>query len=155
MNRSIREIIVCFLIVLIPVLMNELLYFGPFFYFCTIPLIVALFSIKQSNAVSMLIAFGIGMALDILSDGVPGLNAGAAVFCTMPRRVIFGHLFNLHEKTSLPSLKEAGVVKHLQFLSALNLFYFTFYVVLDGSASHNIWLSLARIGICVVANSLL
>ncbi|MCF0177047.1 MAG: hypothetical protein HUJ90_00345, partial [Bacteroidales bacterium] len=64
-------------------------------------------------------------------------------------------LFNLHEKTSLPSLKEAGVVKHLQFLSALNLFYFTFYVVLDGSASHNIWLSLARIGICVVANSLL
>ena len=81
----------------------------------------------------MLIAFGLGLGLDILSDGVPGLNAFAAVLAAAPRKFFYRLLVNAdrQDKTEVPLLRETGLLKYLKYLGVLTAIYLAAYTLVD------------------------
>ena len=81
----------------------------------------------------MLIAFGLGIGLDILSDGVVGLNAFAAVLAAAPRKFFYRLLVNgdRQDKTEIPLIRESGLPKYIRYLGAVTAIYMAAYVLLD------------------------
>jgi hypothetical protein len=81
----------------------------------------------------MLAAFGLGLGLDILSAGVPGLNAFAAVLAAAPRKFFYRILVNSdrQDKTEVPLLKDIGLFKYLKYLTVLVAIYLAAYILLD------------------------
>ena len=81
----------------------------------------------------MLIAFALGLGLDILSLGVPGLNAFAAVMAAAPRKSFYRWLVNRdrQDQTEVPTLRGVGIAKYSKYLGAITAVYLAAYILLD------------------------
>ena len=73
MPTLLRQIIIYAVVILIQVIMNNYVNLGPMVYICLVPLLVIYLPLDQKNYLTLIIAFGLGLLIDILSDGVLGL----------------------------------------------------------------------------------
>lgn len=127
------DIIYCFLLFLLQLVISDYVHLGPWITLCLLPLLILQIPRSRSPHVVMLIAFGLGLGLDILSDGVPGLNAFAAVLATAPRKFFYRLLVNAdrQDKTEVPLLRETGLLKYLKYLGVLTAIYLAAYTLVD------------------------
>ena len=121
------DIIYCILLFLLQLVISDYVHLGPWITLCLLPLLILQIPRSRSPHVVMLIAFGLGLGLDILSDGVPGLNAFAAVLAAAPRKFFYRLLVNAdrQDKTEVPLLRETGLLKYLGVLTAIYLAAYT------------------------------
>ena len=138
------DIIYCFLLFLLQLVISDYVHLGPWITLCLLPLLILQIPRSRSPHVVMLIAFGLGLGLDILSDGVPGLNAFAAVLAAAPRKFFYRLLVNAdrQDKTEVPLLRETGLLKYLKYLGVLTAIYLAAYTLVD-CISVRIWEALA------------
>lgn len=127
------DIVYCILLFLLQLVLSDYVHLGPWICLCLLPLLILQIPLSRSPHVVMLIAFGLGLGLDILSDGVPGLNAFAAVLAAAPRKFFFRLLVNSdrQDKTEVPLLTEVGLIKYLKYLAVLCAIYMAAYVLVD------------------------
>ena len=127
------DIIYCFLLFLLQLVISDYVHLGPWITLCLLPLLILQIPRSRSPHVAMLIAFGLGLGLDILSDGVPGLNAFAAVLAAAPRKFFYRLLVNAdrQDKTEVPLLRETGLLKYLKYLGVLTAIYLAAYTLVD------------------------
>lgn len=127
------DIIYCILLFLLQLVISDYVHLGPWISLCLLPLLILLIPLSRSPHVVMLIAFGLGLGLDILSDGVPGLNAFAAVLAAAPRKFFYRLLVNAdrQDKTEVPLLRESGLLKYLKYLGVLTAIYLAAYTLVD------------------------
>ncbi|MBQ4013201.1 MAG: hypothetical protein II607_04725 [Bacteroidales bacterium] len=127
------DIIYCFLLFLLQLVISDYVHLGPWITLCLLPLLILQIPRSRSPHVVMLIAFGLGLGLDILSDGVPGLNAFAAVLAAAPRKFFYRLLVNAdrQDKTEVPLLRETGLLKYLKYLGVLTAIYLAAYTLVD------------------------
>lgn len=127
------DIIYCILLFLLQLVISDYVHLGPWISLCLLPLLILLIPRSRSPHVVMLIAFGLGLGLDILSDGVPGLNAFAAVLAAAPRKFFYRLLVNAdrQDKTEVPLLRETGLLKYLKYLGVLTAIYLAAYTLVD------------------------
>lgn len=127
------DIIYCILLFLLQLVISDYVHLGPWITLCLLPLLILLIPLSRSPHVVMLIAFGLGLGLDILSDGVPGLNAFAAVLAAAPRKFFYRLLVNAdrQDKTEVPLLRESGLLKYLKYLGVLTAIYLAAYTLVD------------------------
>ena len=127
------DIIYCFLLFLLQLVISDYVHLGPWVTLCLLPLLILQIPRSRSPHVVMLIAFGLGLGLDILSDGVPGLNAFAAVLAAAPRKFFYRLLVNAdrQDKTEVPLLRETGLLKYLKYLGVLTAIYLAAYTLVD------------------------
>ena len=127
------DIIYCILLFLLQLVISDYVHLGPWISLCLLPLLILLIPLSRSQHVVMLIAFGLGLGLDILSDGVPGLNAFAAVLAAAPRKFFYRLLVNAdrQDKTEVPLLRESGLLKYLKYLGVLTAIYLAAYTLVD------------------------
>lgn len=127
------DIIYCILLFLLQLVISDYVHLGPWISLCLLPLLILLIPLSRSPHVVMLIAFGLGLGLDILSDGVPGLNAFAAVLAAAPRKFLYRLLVNAdrQDKTEVPLLRESGLLKYLKYLGVLTAIYLAAYTLVD------------------------
>jgi len=132
MNKA-GDIFFFVLLFLLQLVLSDYVHLGPWVYLCLIPLLILNIPLSRSPHVVMLIAFGLGLGLDILSDGVPGLNAFAAVLAAAPRKFFYRILVNAdrQDKTEVPKLHEVGLVKYLKYLGILTALYLAAYILVD------------------------
>jgi hypothetical protein len=132
MKRS-ADIIYCILLFLLQLVISDYVHLGPWITLCLLPLLILQIPRSRSPHVVMLIAFGLGLGLDILSDGVPGLNAFAAVLAAAPRKFFYRLLVNAdrQDKTEVPLLRETGLLKYLKYLGVLTAIYLAAYTLVD------------------------
>lgn len=127
------DIIYCILLFLLQLVISDYVHLGPWITLCLLPLLILQIPRSRSPHVAMLIAFGLGLGLDILSDGVPGLNAFAAVLAAAPRKFFYRLLVNAdrQDKTEVPLLRETGLLKYLKYLGVLTAIYLAAYTLVD------------------------
>ena len=127
------DIIYCILLFLLQLVISDYVHLGPWITLCLLPLLILQIPRSRSPHVVMLIAFGLGLGLDILSDGVPGLNAFAAVLAAAPRKFFYRLLVNAdrQDKTEVPLLRETGLLKYLKYLGVLTTIYLAAYTLVD------------------------
>lgn len=132
MNK-VEYILYFVLVFILQLVLSDYVHPGPWVYLCLIPLLIIHIPLSRSPHVVMLAAFGLGLGLDILSDGVPGLNAFAAVLAAAPRKFFYRLLVNAdrQDKTEVPRIRETGLVKYLKYLSAITAIYLAAYIAVD------------------------
>lgn len=121
------------LLFLLQLVLSDYVHLGPWVCLCLIPLLILHIPLSRSPHVVMLIAFALGLGLDVLSDGVPGLNAFAAVLTAAPRKFFYRALINAdrQDKTQVPHIGQTGLVKYLKYLSVLTAIYLAACTLLD------------------------
>ncbi|MBQ7221880.1 MAG: hypothetical protein IJS02_00235 [Bacteroidales bacterium] len=149
------RVLIAILLILAQIILNNLFFWGPYVYISFVPLILMLFPVKQNGAVSLILAFIIGLIIDISSLDTLGINAGAAVLACLFRKPVLQLCFNIADKTITPTISEAGIVRHLEFLFLLSLLYFCFYTSFDGFILHGFFPFVLRVVASCVASIVL
>ena len=121
------------LMFLLKLVISDYVHLGPWICLNLIPLLILLIPLSYRPHAVLLIAFGLGLGLDLLSDGVPGLNAFAAVLAAAPRKFFYRTLVNAdrQDKTEVPLISEVGLGKYLKYLAVLAAIYLVAYVLVD------------------------
>ena len=121
------------LLFLLQLVISDYVHLGPWIYLNLIPLLILLIPLSYRPHAVLLIAFGLGLGLDLLSDGVPGLNAFAAVLAAAPRKFFYRTMVNAdrQDKTEVPLMGEVGLVKYIKYLAVLTAIYLVAYVLVD------------------------
>ena len=130
---------------------------GPYIYLCCLPLIVIYLPLYQETSLSMLIAFGCGLLMDILCDGIVGLNAAAAVALAALRKPIFAAFFTKDniERAVIPTIRETGVFRHVNFIFTSLMVFFLVYICLDSVGMESIQTTVLRLVLSCAANLVL
>ncbi len=154
MPTYIRQIIIYAVVILLQVILNNYVNLGPLIYLCLIPLLIIYLPLDQKNYITLIIAFGLGLIIDILSDGVLGLNAGAATLVALVYKPIFYPIFqkNNYSKKYIPPIRESGLWHHVLYLIIILAIYFFFYIAFDGLAKTTLLVSLIRYLVNIVVN---
>lgn len=121
------------LVFLLQLIIADYLHLGPWVSLTLIPFLIVSIPLSRSPHAVMLAAFGLGLGLDILSAGVLGLNAFAAVLAAAPRKFFYRTLVNAdrQDKTEVPLPAETGLVKYIKYLTAVLAIYLAAYILLD------------------------
>lgn len=128
-----RNIFFFALVFLLQLIISDYLHLGPWVTVNLLPFLILLIPLQHRVHVVLLSAFGLGLLLDLLSGGVLGLNAFAAVVTAGPRRFLYRILVNRdrQDQTQIPLLKNIGWEKYLKYLLSLTAVFLAAYILLD------------------------
>lgn len=144
-------------LLIIQIVLSKYANVGPYIYLCCLPLIVIYLPLYQETFLSMLTAFGCGLAVDVLCDGIVGLNAAASVALAAVRKPLFAAFFtrdNL-ERAVIPTIHETGVMRHINYIFISLLIYFIVYICLDSVGMESLQTTLLRLVLSCAANLVL
>jgi rod shape-determining protein MreD len=130
---------------------------GPYIYLCCLPLLVIYLPLDQETGVSMIVAFACGLIVDFLCDGIMGLNAAAAVALAAVRKPLYAACFSKDnlERAVIPTIQEAGVLRHINFILVSLAVYFIVYICLDSVGMESLTTTLLRFVLSCAANLVL
>jgi hypothetical protein len=154
MPTYLRQIIIYAVVILIQIIIGNYVNLGPLVYICLIPLLIIYLPLDQKPYLSLVIAFGLGLIVDMLSDGVLGLNAGAATLVALVYRPLFYPVFqkNNYSKKYIPPIHESDIWHHMLYLLIILAIYFLFYIAFDGLAKTTLLISLVRYFLNIAVN---
>ena len=129
---------------------------GPYITLSMLPAMVFCMPLSVSTISCMFIAFGSGLAVDWIAEGVIGLNASALVPVALLRkpliRIFFGE--DLITRKDSFSLRKYGMAKvSAAVFSCIAVFLFI-YIILDGAGTKPVWFNLTRGGITLLCSYL-
>ncbi len=101
---------------------------------------------------SMLVGFVLGLTVDVLGNGIPGMSAAAMTAAGLCRKSLF-NLTAPKEKEKRQSVETAGLRSFILYALPIELIYLTVYILLDSSGFRPLGQSLAREGISLTANT--
>lgn len=132
MNK-LSDILFFVLVFLLQVILTDYLHLGPYVYLCLIPFLILNIPFSRRPQLVLVAAFGMGLALDLLSDGVAGLNAAAAVAAAASRQLLYRTLVNRdrQDQTEVPVPAGVGLGKYLKYAVAVTAVYMAVYVLFD------------------------
>lgn len=144
--RDTRFIILFIVLALIQLPLAKNCQIGPYIYISLLPAMVLCLPTSSSSASVMSIAFILGLVVDLVADGVPGLNAAAiipvaALQKPILRRVIDedlvarGYSFSFHNN---------GYLKIGISLLLCCVLYFTLYIILDSAGTRSFGFNLTK-----------
>lgn len=130
---------------------------GPYITLSMLPAMILCMPLTINTVVCMFIAFGSGLAVDWLSEGLIGINASSLIPVALARksiiRIFFGE--DLITRKDRFSFNKYGTAKvSAALLTSLTIFL-AFYVVLDGAGTRGPWFNLAYFGASLFSNWLL
>ena len=126
----------------------------PILYIALIPLLVILLPPDTNTYLLMLCGFAIGLLTDVLSDGIPGLNAACCTLLAASRNMITRPMrrYDIQTDEMDLSYSEFRPDKLFMLLLASYLVFFIPYVLIDGPMGKGfLWLTL-RIILNVAVN---
>lgn len=130
---------------------------GPYIMLTLLPAMILCVPLKISTIGCMLIAFGSGLAVDWLSEGLIGINAASLVPVALARkgiiRIFFGE--DLITRSDSFSFNKYGIAKVSAAIMTSIALFLVMYIILDGAGTHPLWFNIAYLGASLIANWLL
>lgn len=133
---------------------------GPYIMLTMLPAMIMCIPTSVNTAVCMLIAFGSGLVVDWLSEGLIGLNAAAAVPIALFRngaiKIFMGE--DIITRGDRFSIKKNGLFKISVVMFTALIIYLGIYIFLDGAGTRPGWFNFTRLAlstICCLALSLI
>ncbi|MBR5072750.1 MAG: hypothetical protein IKX29_04300 [Bacteroidales bacterium] len=122
-----------------------------------LPAMILLLPIRNGTIPALFIAFATGLAVDLLSDGLIGLNALALVPVTFCRlriiRLVFGdEVFARKEDISIP---RQGLWKMSVALIMAQALFLIIYIWADGAGTRPLWFGGLRFAVSMVGGYIL
>lgn len=121
-----------------------------------LPVMVLCIPLKISTIVAMLIAFGSGLAVDLLSEGLLGLNALALVPVALCRkemiRLIFGE--ELISRGEDFSVKRSGLGQVLLAIVIAQAMFLAVYIWADSAGTRPFWFNFLRFLLSLISGVL-
>lgn len=145
------------LLLLAQLLLSNFFNLTPYLMLSILPVMVLCISIRVGTAGAMLIAFATGLVVDLLSEGLLGLNAFALVPVAFLRNPIIGLIFGneLFARGEDFSPRRNGLWKTVLATVLAQATFTLLYVWADGAASRPFWFDAARFGASLVAGTIL
>lgn len=133
MRDKIVKILFFVLLFAIQVLISNYLNLGPYVYICLIPFIILNIPMSTPTWLVMLASFATGLLLDMVSGGVLGLNAAAAVMTAFLRNPIYKATArrDRQDKTEVPSAANIGLSKYVLYMGSCTALYMFTYIFID------------------------
>ena len=145
------------LLVIAQLLLTNYLRVSPYLMLTILPVMVLCISIRTGTLGAMLIAFVTGLAVDFLSDGLPGLNALALVPVAYCRngiiRLVFGTEVFAREEDF--SVQKNGFGKVFQALLIAQVIFLVIYIWVDGAGMRPFSFNAIRFAVSLVAGILI
>ncbi len=145
------------LLVIAQLLLTNYLRVSPYLMLTILPVMVICISIRTGTLGAMLIAFVTGLAIDFLSDGLPGLNALALVPVAYCRngiiRLVFGTEVFAREEDF--SVQKNGFGKVFQALLIAQVIFLVIYIWVDGAGMRPFSFNAIRFAVSLVAGILI
>ena len=121
-----------------------------------LPMMVLCIPIRYNTTAALLIAFVTGMAVDLLSQGVPGLCTAALLPVALLRnliiRIIFGgEVFSRGEDISI---RRQGILKMTLAILTATALFLLIYLWADGSFTRPFWFNSGRYFLSLAAGTL-
>lgn len=130
---------------------------GPYITLSMLPAMIFCMPMSISTISCMFIAFGSGLAVDWLSEGLIGINAASLVPVALARksivRIFFGE--DLITRGDSFSVNKYGTAKVSAALMSSIAVFLLFYVILDGAGTRPMWFNLAYFGASLLCNWIL
>lgn len=130
---------------------------GPYITLSLLPAMIFCMPMSISTISCMFIAFGSGLAVDWLSEGLIGINAASLVPVALARksivRIFFGE--DLITRGDSFSVNKYGTAKVSAALMSSIAVFLLFYVILDGAGTRPMWFNLAYFGASLLCNWIL
>ena len=144
------------LLLICQVLLCNYFQFTPFAMLALLPAMILCVPLTTGTIGCMFIAFGSGMAVDMLAEGIIGLNTSALVPVAILRKPLIRMLFGedlIIRKDSF-SIRKYGMAKVSAAIMATLIVFLTIYIFLDGAGTKPLWFNLTRGGISFICSYL-
>lgn len=137
-----------FLMLLAQLLISAFFHVTPYITLSILPVMVLCISTRVGTFPTMLIAFGSGLLIDWLSEGVLGLNALALVPVAFSRNTIIHLIFGeeLFSRKEDFSAKNNGFAQMALALLLAQSLFLVIYIWADGAGMRPFWFNAARFG---------
>ena len=155
--NSFKYIFLGIMLLLIQLLISGYVNIWPMVYIAVFPLLLITIPYSCNRTLAICTALVYGLIIDLLSDGVPGLNASAAVALAYFRPLFFRLII---PKSTLENLTDITTryVSTSQFLVITVLCYsifFIFYITLDAWGYFSFFYTFARFILNIIVNTAL
>ena len=159
MNVQLKYATLGALLIICQILLSEYVNIWPLLYIAIFPQFIILLPPSINRTVHLLIAFALGMAIDIFADGVLGLNAAALVAMAYLRPSFLKITLskaNLDTTDNLPLLPRTVEIQKLAVLNGFMLaIFFLVYILLDSAGMFPFWYTILKIAVCVIVNCII
>lgn len=159
MNVQLKYAILGALLIFCQILLSEYVNIWPLLYIAIFPQFIILLPPALNRTAHLLIAFVLGMAIDIFADGVPGLNAAALTAMAYIRPLFLKITLskaNLDTSDNQPLLPRTVEFQKLAMLNICMLaVFFLVYILLDSAGAFPFWYTTLKIAVCVIANCII
>lgn len=130
---------------------------SPYIYVTILPAIVMCIPLKINTTVAMLVAFATGVSVDLLAEGVLGLNTLALVPVALVRypllRMTMGT--EMQEKNYRFNIRSVGLGKMLLVTVLSTGLFLAIYVLADGAGVRPLWFNTIRFFASLACDTLL
>lgn len=116
----------------------------PYMTVSILPALILLLPIGFHTFQDLLLAFVAGILVDLLSDGIPGLNVAALLPVAFLRRSITILVFGkeLYARDESVSLEKHGTLKLSVAILIVQFIFFIIYIFIDAAGTRTLWFCL-------------
>ena len=122
------------------------MFFSSLFQLSILPAMVLCIPLSISTPICMLIAFGTGLTVDFLAEGLIGLNTAAILPVAFGRKTLMSIFLgeDLVARGDRFSFRKNGIEKISAALAISYAVFFIFYIALDGAGIRPFWFNVIR-----------
>ncbi|MBQ3873347.1 MAG: hypothetical protein II791_06015 [Bacteroidales bacterium] len=155
--RSSEFWLIYILLLLAQLLLGNYFTLTPYLMLSILPVMVLCIPIRVGSVGAMIIAFATGLVVDLLSEGVLGLNALALVPVAWLRNPVISLVFGneLFARNEDFSATKSGIGKVALALFIVQAVFTLIYVWADGASVRPFWFNATRFGLSLAAGFIL
>ena len=122
-----------------------------------LPAMVLCIPLSVNTSLAMVIAFATGLATDVFSDAVLGLNAMSLVPVALARKYIIRTFIGEEtvEREESFSFRKNGLGKVSASIALCELIFFAIYIIMDGAGTRPVWFNISRLCASMAASYIL
>ncbi|MBO4634892.1 MAG: hypothetical protein J5669_05925 [Bacteroidales bacterium] len=144
------------LLLIAQLLFSNYCVFTPYVMLSILPVMVLCIPLRVGTTGAMLIAFATGLAVDLLAEGITGLNALALVPVALLRKPVIGLILghDLFARGEDFSIRKNGFMQIMLALLLVQALFLAIYVWADAAGTRPLWFNAVRWGASMAAGIL-
>lgn len=159
MNNILKYITLGAIVIVCQILVSEYVNIWAVLYIAVFPQFIILLPPTMNRSAYMLVAFILGLSIDLFADGVLGLNAAALTAMAYFRPSILKLTIpkaSFENYENQPLIPRTVELPKLALINTMLLaVFFTVYVLLDSAATFTFGYTMLKIFLCIAANSII
>lgn len=145
------------LMVIVQMFICNYFHFSMYVTLSMLPAMVLCIPLSVNTSLAMVIAFATGLATDVFSDAVLGLNAMSLVPVALARKYIIRTFIGEEtvEREESFSFRKNGLGKVSASIALCELIFFAIYIIMDGAGTRPVWFNICRLCASMAASYIL